>query len=209
MPHVSDAELVLHYAPQTRSFTALWLLEELGVDYQIAPVDLKAGEHKRPEYLQKNPMGKVPTVMDHGQPVSELGAIAIYLADRYADARLAPGLLEPERPAYLRWMLFSGGVMEPCLGEKFFKWEVPASSVAWGCFADMERTLTEGLRPGPYLLGDRFSAADVIVGSTARFGVMFGAMEKTGVIADYVTRLSERPACLRAAAIEAEHAPKK
>ena len=92
--------------------------------------------------------------------------------------------------------------MEPAFGEKFFQWNVPASSVAWGSFDDMLRVLEHGVSQSPYLLGDTFSAADVIVGATARFGVMFGAIPKDGVVAKYVHRLTEREAFKRALAIE-------
>lgn len=197
--------LTLHYAPRSRSFTALWLLEELGVDYTLESFDLNTGRHKQADFLALNPMGKVPLVVCDGIPVAEMGAIAIYLADRFQHAQhaqLAPALDDPQRPAYLRWVLFASGVIEPALGEKFFKWTVPARSVAWGSFASMESALTAAVAQGPWLLGDRFSAADVVVGATARFGVMFGAFDKHGPIADYVARLSERPGFQRAQAIE-------
>ena len=104
MPETLEADLVLHYAPRTRSLVALWLLEELGVPYRLASFDLATGHHKSPEHLALNPMGKVPVVVDRGVPVSELGAIAIYLADRYPAAGLAPALDHPDRAAYLRYM---------------------------------------------------------------------------------------------------------
>ena len=102
-------------------------------------------------------------------------------------------------------MFFSGSVMEPSFGEKLFKWEVPSSRVAWGSFADMLRALQAGLQPGPWLLGDQFSAADVVVGSSARFGHIFGVIPPESSTAEYVARLESRPAFERAAAIEAEH----
>ena len=195
--------LTLHYAPRTRSFTALWLLEELGQPYELASFDINTGRHKQPDYLALNPMGKVPTVVADGIPVSETGAIAIYLADRFPAAGLAPAFDDPRRPAYLRWVLFASGIIEPAFGEKFFKWNVPARSVAWGSFSQMETVLSEGVAGGEWLLGDQFTAADVVVGAAARFGVLFGALDKTGPIADYVARLTARPAFERAAAIEA------
>jgi glutathione S-transferase len=195
--------LTLHYAPRTRAFTALWLVEELGLPYELASFDINTGRHKHDDFLALNPMGKVPVVVADGIPVSETGAIAIYLADRYPSANLAPALDDPRRPAFLRWVLFASGVMEPGFGEKFFKWEVPARSVAWGSFADMQRTLTAAVGEGEWLLGEQFSAADVVVGATARFGVLFGAFDKAGPIADYVARLTARPAFARASAIEA------
>lgn len=198
----AQPSIKLYYAPRSRAFTALWLLEELGVAYELESFDLNSGRHKQPDFLALNPMGKVPLLVCDGIPVSETGAIAIYLADRFPTAKLAPTLDDPQRPAYLRWMLFSGGVLEPALGQKFFKWEVPARSVAWGSFEQMHDVLAATVSSGEWLLGDRFSAADVIVGAGARFGVMFGAIEKTGPIADYVGRLTAREAFQRAQAIE-------
>jgi glutathione S-transferase len=198
--------LTLHYAPRTRAFTALWLLEELGEPYELVSFDLNSGQHKRPEFLALNPMGKVPVVVCDGIPVSETGAIAIYLADRFPDANLAPALDDAQRPEYLRWVLFAGSVIEPAMGEKFFKWEVPARSVAWGSFEHMQEALSGAVKDREWLLGDRFSAADVVVGAGARFGVMFGAIEKQGPIADYVARLSKREAFVRAQAIEQREA---
>jgi glutathione S-transferase len=198
----TQPSLKLYFAPRSRAFTALWLLEELGVPYELDSFDLNAGRHKQPDYLALNPMGKVPLVVCDGIPVSETGAIAIYLADRFPGAKLAPALDDALRPAYLRWILFTGGVIEPAFGQKFFKWEVPARSVAWGSFEQMQDVLIAGVKDREWLLGDRFSAADVLVGASARFGVMFGAFEKTGPIADYVGRVTAREAFARAQAIE-------
>jgi glutathione S-transferase len=194
--------LTLHYAPRTRAFTALWLLEELGVPYELDSFDLNSGRHKQADFLALNPMGKVPLVICDGIPVSETGAIAIYLADRYTAARLAPALDDPQRPAYLRWVLFSGSVIEPALGQKFFNWQLSPRTVAWGSFEQMQDVLTAAITDSQWLLGDRFSAADVVVGAGARFGLLFGAFEKQGPIADYVARLTAREGFKRAEAIE-------
>jgi glutathione S-transferase len=194
--------LELYYAPRSRSFTALWLLEELGVPYRLESFDLNSGRHKQPDYLQLNPMGKVPLVVHEGIPVSETGAIAIYLADRFPAARLAPALDDPQRPAFLRWILFAAGVLEPALGQFFFKWEVPSRSVAWGSFEQMVEVLRAGVTDRQWLLGDQFTAADVVVGAGARFGILFGALDKQGPIAEYVERLTAREGFLRANAIE-------
>ena len=195
--------LTLYYAPRTRSFTALWLLEELGVPYALESFDLNGGRNQEPDYLALNPMGKVPLVVHGERPVSELGAIAIYLADRFPGAGLAPGLDDDARPAWLRWLFFASAIMEPAYGERFFGWDVPARSVAWGSFDRMLRVVTEGVTPGPFLLGEAFSAADVHVGATLRFGLLFGILPKEGPLADYVARCTARPAFQRAESIEA------
>jgi glutathione S-transferase len=200
---MSDADLVLHYAPRTRSFVALWLLEELGVPYRLESFDINTGHHKSPEHLALNPMGKVPVVVDRGVAVSELGAIAIYLADRYPAAGLAPAVDHPDRAAFLRWIFFAAAVIEPALAEKFGKWEPRPRQHAWGSFDQMVEVATRGVSGGAYLLGERFSAADVTVAGGLRFALLFGALEKTGPIADYLARCAQREAFVRASAIEA------
>jgi glutathione S-transferase len=202
MPEAEKADLTLYYAPRTRGFTALWLVEELGVPYRLESFDITTGRHKRADYRALNPMGKIPLVVDRGVPVSELGAIAIHLADSYPERRLAPPIGDPERPAYLRWLFFSSAIIEPAYAQKFFGWEPPASTVAWGSFDQMLEVATAGVAPGPWLLGERFSAADVLVGAGLRFGLKFGILSDSGPIADYVARVTSRDAFARADAIE-------
>lgn len=203
--------LILYHAPRTRAFTTLWLLEELGAPYRIEHMDLKSGAHKRPEHLARNPMGKVPAIVDGDVSISETGAIAIYLADKYAPGRLAPALDDPRRAAYLRWSIFPFAVGEPAMAEKLFKWQVPASSVGWGSFDDALRVMTAAVQPGPWLLGEQFTSADVVMAALARYGQMFGAFPKEGPLLEYVSRATARPAFQRAMAIEerqlAAHSP--
>lgn len=197
--------LKLFYAPRSRAFTALWLLEELGVEYELESFDMSSGRHKQEDYLALNPMGKIPVVTHDGVAIAETGAIAIYLCDRFTARALAPALDSSTRPDYLRWIFFSPSVMEPAYCEKLFDWwqNPPTSSVAWGSYDDMLRALEAGLSDGPWLLGDTFSAADIVVGSILRFGQMFGAMPKDGVFGEYTARLTAREAFKRAEAIEA------
>lgn len=206
MPVTSDAPRTLFHAPRTRAFTALWLLEEMGLPYQLESFDLRSGRHKQEDFLALNPMGKVPLLVERGRPVSELGAIALYLTEQHPMAAMAPSVDHESRPDFLRWLFFASAIMEPALGEKLFKWEVPAQSVAWGSFLQAVEVLTRGIERGPWLLGERFTLADVLVASSARFGVLFGAIEEEGPIADYVSRASERDAFHRASAIEKEKA---
>jgi glutathione S-transferase len=203
MPQSKNADIVLYYAPRSRAFRALWFLEELGRPYRIAPVDFEKGEHKRPEFLKLNPMGKLPTVVDEGTPIAESGAILMHLADKYSAGTLAPRPDDAKRADYLRWLFFAVGVMEPAFGEKFFKWQdIPARRAAWGSFADMERVVTDALTPGPYLIGERFTAADVLVCSNLHWGTIFKLFPDEGAIADYVARCAARPALKRAREIE-------
>lgn len=198
------SDLTLYYAPRTRSHTALWLLEELGLPYTLSSFDLATGRHKQADYLALNPMGKVPLVVCDGQPVPELGAIAIYLADRFPEAGLAPAATDPRRADFLRWCFFSSAIIEPAYAQAFFKWEVPASTVAWGSFEQMMGVAERGAAAAkPWLLGEQFSAADVLVGAGLQFGMRFGIVPDEGAIAAYVKRCAARPAFARAAEIEA------
>lgn len=203
MPETLEADLVLHYAPRTRSFGALWLLEELGQPYRLAAFDLATKHHKSASHLALNPMGKVPVVVDGGLPISEVGAIAIYLADRYPAAGLSPSIDATTRPAFLRWVFFASALFEPALAEKFGKWEPRPTSHAWGSFDQVIDVVTKAVEAEPYLVGGRFTAADLLVSNSLRFAMMFGALPKEGSLADYVGRMTARDAFARASEIEA------
>lgn len=202
MPIVDHAKITLHYAPRTRALATMWALEELGLDYRVQMHSVADGTNKTPEFLALNPMGKLPTVVDDGQVCAETGAIFLWLGDRYSVDVLAPSPTSAERGDFLRWLFFAGSVVEPCLGERFFKWDLPAASVAWGSYARMERTLTTAFEAGPWLLGERFTLADVAVGAGVRFGVNFGAIPKEGALGEYVQRLEAREAFQRAYGFE-------
>lgn len=202
MPLVENADIVFYHATRSRSFRALWFLEELGQPYRIEHIDLDKGDHKQPAYLALNPMGKVPTVVDRGTPLAETGAILTQLSDKYAPGTLAPRLDDPRRGDFLRWMFFAAGVMEPAFGEKFFKWDLPARQVAWGSFASMETTVTDAVAGGGWLLGEQFTAADVFVGSNLHYASLFKLFPETGPVADYVARCATRPALKRALQME-------
>lgn len=199
-----EAPTTLYYAPRSRAQTALWLLEELGIPYRLESFALSSGRHKRADYLALNPMGKVPLVVDHGVPVAETGAIAVYLADRYPAAALAPSLDAPTRPAYLRWCFFAAGVFEPALADRFFGARGTPSQLAWGSFEQMATEVMRGTaEAAPFLLGERFSAADVLIGAALSYATRFGAMPREGSVGAYLDRVQARPAYQRASAIEA------
>ncbi|MFY0660151.1 MAG: glutathione S-transferase family protein [Shimia sp.] len=202
MSDTQTPSLKLYFAPRTRSFAALWLLEELGEPYQLESFDFATGRHKQADFLAMHPMGKVPLVLDGGTPVPEIGAMAIYLADRYAAAGLAPAATDGARAEYLRWMFFASAIMEPAFAQQLFKWEVSPSTVAWGSFEQMMDVLADGLAEGPWLLGDTFSAADVAVGNNLVFGQMIGLIPHDGPIGEYLARLKAREAFQRAEVIE-------
>jgi glutathione S-transferase len=200
--------IVLHHHPFSRAAGVLWMLEEVGVPYTLRFVDIMAGEHKKPELLSLNPMGKLPTLTDGDTVVTESAAIGLYLADRYAPGKLAPALDDPRRGPYLRWSLFAPSVIEPCVMAKMGGWQYRESSAGWGSHAAMLEAMKSALR-GDYLLGDQFSMADVIFGGTVRYMSMVGSLELDPLLNAYVERLSSRPALQRAdaknAAIVEEH----
>ncbi|MCR9142706.1 MAG: glutathione S-transferase [bacterium] len=204
----TNATLTLYYAPRTRSFAALWLLEELkelgelGEEYRLESFDIETARQKQADYLALNPMGKVPLIVHGKLPVSELGAIFIHLADSFPRAGLGPSIEDPQRPAFLKWIFFSSAIMEPAFAQKIFQWEIPAKSAAWGSFDQMLQVLTDALAESTWLLGESFSSADVLVGSALRFGQIIGIIPGDGPIQAYISRLKQRDAFVRAMAIE-------
>jgi glutathione S-transferase len=197
MPPPSD--LVFFHNPHSRAAMTRALLEELGAKYEPCIVDFRRNEQLSPEYAAINPMGKVPTIRHDGVVVTETVAIFIYLADLYREAGLAPALDDPDRGSYLRWMVFYAACFEPAIGDKAMKRE-PAPR-AQSPYADYDTTVAaikQALEPGPWLLGERFSAADVLWGNALRWVTGFGMVEATPVIADYIERVMARPAEQRA-----------
>ena len=193
------------HAPQSRSAGTRALLEELGADYDLHVLDLKAGEQREPDYLAINPMGKVPAIHHHGALVTEQPAVFIYLADLYPAAKLAPPLGDPLRGPYLRWLVFYGSCFEPAIVDRSLQREpAPPSTSPYGDYDTMLQTLVDQLGKGPYLLGDTFSAADVLWGTALNWTTLFKLVPELPVIRAYIDRVLARPAMQRAAAKDAE-----
>jgi len=190
--------ITLYHHPYTRAASVVWMLEELGVPYELRHVDLLEGAHKAPEILALNPMGKLPILTDGDVVVTEVAAIGLYLADRYAPGKLAPALDHPLRGAYLRWSLFAPSVIEPGSMAKMAGWEVKTSAAGWGEHEAMIAAMESALASGPFILGERFSMADVIFGSTLRYMLRFGMLEARPSFTAYVERLDQRPAVVAA-----------
>ena len=189
----------LYWHPRTRSSRAVWLLEEAGVPYERVLIDVRDAQAKSdPAFRAASPMGKVPALEDGEVKLAESAAIALYVADRYAAGKLAPAIDDPDRGRFLYWMFFTPGVIEPAMAEKLGGWQTSPGPHGWGDFDLMATTLEGGLEPGPWLLGERFSAADVMVGSTAVFMRMFKVLPDSPVINAYADRCLERPAYQRA-----------
>lgn len=196
--------LVHYHAPQSRSFTIRWLFEELGSpEHDLKVLNLKAGDHKKAEYLAINPMGKVPAIAHDGTVVTESAAIAIYLADLFQDAGLAPAIGDVARGTYLRWIIFNQACVEPAVSDKAFgRPQASASALPYGTYEDTVEALAGALQTGPYLLGERFTAADVVVGASVRWLLMFKLLPERREFTQYAARLEARPALQRAHAAD-------
>ena len=201
----SSRHITLFHSPHTRSAVALILLEELGMPYDLKVLDMKRGEQREPAYLAINPMGKVPAVLHGDALVTEQPAVFMYLADLFPEAGLAPAIGDPLRGPYLRWLVYYGSCFEPALIDRAMKREPAAPSTSpYGDYDTMLKTLTDQLAKGPYLLGDRFSAADVLWGTALTWTTMFKLVPELPVITDYMARVNARPAVLRARQKDAE-----
>jgi len=190
--------LKLYYHPYSRAAGTVWALEEAGVPYELEVVDITKGAQKQPAVVSKNPMGKVPTLLDGDLVVTEAGAIALYLADRYAGGRLAPALDDPRRGTYLRWSFFAPSVIEPAVMAKSAGWQVKEGQAGWGSHDAMLAAAASAIADGPYLLGEQFTMADVVFGGTLRFMLGFRQIDPTPAFTAYVQRLDARPAAQRA-----------
>jgi glutathione S-transferase len=199
-----NRDIILYHAPNTRSTGARVLLEELGVPYTLEVLNMKADEQRRPAYLAINPMGKVPAVRHGDALITEQVAVSLYLADLFPEAGLAPALDDPARGPYLRWLVYYASCFEPAVVDRYLKHEpAPARMSPYGDFDTMLKTLTDELAKGPYLLGERFSAADVLWGTALGWTTSFKLVPELPVIMDYVRRIAARPASVKVTAEDA------
>lgn len=199
-------ELVLYTNPMSRGRIARWMLEETGEPYRT---ELKTfgGTMKAPDYLSVNPMGKVPAISHGDTIVTECAAICAYLADAFPHTELAPR--PNERARYYRWMFFTAGPLEASVTLRALGFEIPQERMRMagcGSFGDVMGTLEKAVSVSDYIAGDRFTAADVYVGSHIGWGMSFGGIEKRQAFVDYFGRISEREAYKRATVIDEEAA---
>lgn len=196
--------IVLYHHPFSRASSVIWMLEEVGVAYDVRFVDIMAGAQKSPEILALNPMGKLPVLTDGDVVITEAAAIGLYLADRYASGRLAPALDDPRRGTYLRWSLFAPSVIEPGSMAKAAGWNYKPGQAGWGEHQAMLSAMESAIGAGPFLLGETFSMADVIFGGTLRYMLAFGMLEARPSFTSYAERLAARPALQKSNARNAE-----
>lgn len=201
------SQITLFYSPQTRATGTRVLLEELGAPYDLHVLNMKAGEQREPAFLAINPLGKVPAIR-HGEAlVTEQVAITIYLADLFPQAGFTPALNDPMRGPYLRWIAYYGSSFEPALIDHFMKRDpVPITQSPYADYDTMLGALEMQLAKGPYLLGDRMTAADVLWGVAFSWTINFGIVPKNDAFVRYSERITSRPAFQRITAADEEMA---
>jgi glutathione S-transferase len=201
---MTESIITFFHNPQSRSAGVRVLLEALGAPYEVRFIDFKAGANRTPEFLALNPLGKLPTIRYRDAVVTEQVAIYIYLADLFPAAGLAPAFDDPRRGSYLRWIAFYGASFEPAVVDHAMKRpDIDAATSAYGSYDTILQTLVEQLGRGDYLLGERFSAADVLWGSALRWTTGFGIVPELPAIRAYIERVVAHPAFARAAELDA------
>ncbi len=200
------ADLTLYHAAPSRSSVVRWMLEELGQPYDLVLLSLAKEDQRKPEYLAINPMGKVPSLKHGDAVVTEVAAICTYLADEFPHARLNIPVGDPRRGPYLKWLFFSPTCIEAAVLDKAApRKETPRRGmVGYGDFDTVMDVVGKGVAGGPYLMGDQFTAADVVVGSMLRWGMMFNLLPERPEFRAYVDRLEQRPALQRATGLDRE-----
>src|ERR1700730_17108088 len=194
----------LYWSPRSRSFSALWLMEETGKPYECVRTHISTGAQKTPEYLAINPMGKVPALTDGDATLAEAAAICAYVAERYPEAKLAPPRGDPLRAKYLYWLFFAPGCVEPAMVQVATKIEMNPVAAGWGESTRVFDVLDAALAKGPWILGESFSAADIAIGSALNFAVRLFKMVPARPSFDrYIDRCAARPAFQRASALAA------
>jgi glutathione S-transferase len=194
------AALTLYHAAPSRSSIVRWMLEELGEPYDIHLLSLADGDQFKPDYLAINPMGKVPALRHGDVVITEVAAICTYLADAFPAKKLSIAIGDPRRGLYLKWLFFGPGCFEPAVIDRAAprKEEARRAMLGYGDFDTTMNVVAQAVAKGPYIMGEQFTAADVVIGSQIRFGMMFKLVPERKEFMDYAARLAARPAAQRA-----------
>jgi glutathione S-transferase len=200
------ATLTLYHAAPSRSSVTLWMLEELGHPYDLKLINLQAGENLKPDYLAINPMGKVPALRHGDTIITELAAICTYLADEFPDAKLNVPVGTPGRGVYLKWLFFGPGCLEPAVIDRAAPRKEGArrAMLGYGDFETTMNVMAKAVEKGPWLMGEQFTAADVVIGANIRWGMTFKMIPERKEFTDYAARIAARPAAQRAEAKDKE-----
>ena len=200
------SKLTLYHAAPSRSSIVHWMLEEVGESYDLHLMSLKKGDNRAADYLEVNPMGKVPALRHGDVLVTEAAAICAYLADAFPQAKLNVPAGDPRRGAYLKWLFFGPSCVEPAMMDHMYprKDSPPRAALNYGDYDTVIAVLAEAVKAGPYLLGEQFTAADVVIGSGLRYGMMFKGLPERPEFLAYAGRLAQRPALKRATEKDAE-----
>jgi glutathione S-transferase len=193
-------QLTLYHAAPSRSSVAHWMLEEVGEPYDVHLMSLKKGDNRAADYLKVNPMGKVPALRHGDVVVTESAAICAYLADAFPQAKLNVPTGDPRRGPYLKWLFFGPSCVEPAIIDRLFPrtGDIPRAALGYGDYDTVIEVLAQAVRNGSYLLGEQFTAADVVIGSALRWGMMFKGLPERPEFVAYAGRLAQRPAATRA-----------
>jgi glutathione S-transferase len=186
----------LYYNPQSRAVIAKWMLDECGAEYEIVPIDFTKREHKTPEFFKINPAGKLPALVDGDSKIFEGTAICLYLGDKFSQANLAPKINAPERGRYLSLMVYSTSQLEPAMGDALLNVQTLPQR-GWTEFEAAKDVIESELGNGPYLFGDWFTAADIMIGSMFIWKRMWGKAPDRPKLEAYVDRLLARPKAMK------------
>jgi glutathione S-transferase len=198
--------LTLYHAAPSRSSIVRWMLEEIGEPYDIHLLSLNRGDNRAPDYLAINPMGKVPALQHGDVVITEAAAICAYLADEFPRAKLNVPIGDVRRGPYLKWLFFGPSCIEPAIMDRAFprKEEARRTALGYGDFDTCMNVVANAVARGPYLLGEQFTAADVVIGSTLRWGMQFKLLPERSEFVAYISRLAQRSALQRTEAKDKE-----
>jgi glutathione S-transferase len=195
-------KLTLYHAAPSRSSIALWMLEEVGQPYDVHLLNLMNEENRKPDYLAVNPMGKVPAIRHGDTVITEVAAICTYLADEFPAAKLNVPIGTPLRGVYLKWLFFGPGCLEGAVIDRAAPRKDPPrrAMLGYGDFETTMDTVAAAVAKGPWLMGEQFTAADVVIGANIRWGMMFKMVPERPEFTAYAARIAARPAAQRAEA---------